>query len=219
MSSGARYKFQGSQFSVQTGLAGSSPSPAITGITKADPAVVSSTANPHVDGDVIRIKGVVGMTEVNNRLFVVDNRLANSYELAGEDSTNSAAYVSGGYVDEAQFSEFCELTGMNQQDGASDEIDATTICSTAKEFELGLSDSGTLQLDYNFAPNATVMTALRAAKLSGDEIGFKIVFPNSGGTVIMLGKVQQTSFQGAVSGLWTGSATIKLSGEIFVLAA
>jgi len=35
----------------------------------------------------------------------------------------------------------------------------------------------------------------------------------------MLGKVQQTSFQGAVSGLWTGSATIKLSGEIFVLAA
>lgn len=218
MSSGKRYKFQGTTFTVQTGIAGSSPSPVITAITQADPAVVSSTANPHATGDVVRIKGVVGMTQVNGFLFVVDNRLANSYELARVDSTGYTAYASGGYSDEVQFTEFCELTGMNQQDGTSDEIDATTICSTAKEFELGLSDSGSLQLDYNFAPLEGVQTALRDGKLSGDELAYKIVFPNSGGTVIMLGKVQATSFQGAVSGLWTGSATIKLSGEIFVLA-
>lgn len=217
MSQGLRYKFNGSTFTVQTGLHGSSPSPLITAITKANPAVVSSAANPHVDGDVIRIKGVVGMTEVNNRLFVVDNRAAGSYELAGENSTNYMAYVSGGYVDEVQFAEFCELTGANQQDGAADEIEVTTICSTAKEFEQGLSDSGTLQLDYNAAPLQGVQVALRDAKVSGDQIAFKIVFPNSGGTIIMLGTVQSQSISGQVNDVWKGSATIKLTGPIFVL--
>ncbi len=35
----------------------------------------------------------------------------------------------------------------------------------------------------------------------------------------MVGTVQQTSMQGSVNGVWTGSATIKLSGEVFVLEA
>ncbi len=117
------------------------------------------------------------------------------------------------------FTEFCELTGASQQDGTSDEIEATTICSTAKEFEVGRSDSGTIQLDYNFAPNETVQAALKAAKLSGDIISLKITLPGTGGTVIMFGSVQQSSFSGAVSGLWTGSTTFKLTGEIFVLSA
>lgn len=218
MSQGLRYKFNGSTLSVMTGLHGSSPSPAITNISQADPAVVSSAANPHVDGDVIRIIGVVGMTSVNNRLFVVDNRVSGSYELAGEDTTMAAAYISGGRVDEAQFTEFCELTGANQQDGGADEIEVSTICSTAKEFEQGLSDSGSLQLDYNSAPNGTVETALRSFKESGEQIAVKIVFPNSGGTVIMIGTVQSQSMSGAVNDVWKGSATLKLTGPIFVLA-
>lgn len=218
MSSGARYKFQGSTFQVQTGYVATSPSPALTGISKADPAVVTQAATTYTDGDVIRIQGVNGMTEVNNQLFVVDNAAAGSFELAGVDSTLYTTYTSGGFTDEVSFSQFCELTGLNQQDGTADEIEVTTICSTAKEFEQGLSDSGTLQLDYNFAPNGTVQAYMRAAKIAGDITAFKVTFPNSGGTVIMLGTIQATSFQGAVSGVWTGSATIKLTGEIFVLA-
>lgn len=217
MSSGARYKFQGSTFQVQTGFVALSPSPTISGISKADPAVVTQAGTGYTDGDVIRIRGVNGMTEVNNQLFVVDNAGAGDFELAGVDSTQYTTYTSGGVTDEVSFSQFCELTGLNQQDGTADEIEVTTICSTAKEFEQGLSDSGTLQLDYNFAPNGTVQTYMRAAKIAGDTVAFKVTFPNSGGTVIMLGTIQATSFQGAVSGVWTGSATIKLTGEIFVL--
>lgn len=217
MSAGVRYKFNGSSFSVQTGLAGGSPLAGISAVTQADPAVVSSTV-ARTEGEVVKITEVVGMTSLNGKLYVVDNPVAGvSFELAGEDTSNADAYVSGGKIDVAQFSNFCELTGANQQDGAADQIDATTVCSTAKEFEQGLSDSGTLQLDYNAAPGTTVQTALRAAKESGDQIAIKIVFPNSGGTIIMLGTVQQQSLSGAVGALWKGSATIKLSGPIFVL--
>jgi len=217
MSQGLRYKFNGSSFQVQTGYTGASPLPVITNVTQTDPVVVSS-GTTFTDGNVVLIATVVGMTNLNDNLYVVDNAIAStSFELAGEDGTAADAYVSGGTIDLATFSTFCELTGANQQDGGADEIDVTTICSTAKEFEQGLSDSGTLQLDYNVAPNGAVQTALRAAKVSGDQLAFKITFPNSGGTVIMLGTVQSQSMSGSVNDVWKGSATIKLTGPIFVL--
>lgn len=218
MSQGLRYKFNGSTFGVQTGLQGSSPSQVITGISRAKPPVVSTSGSGLVEGDVVKISTVLGMTSVNGNLYVVDNPVVGvSIELAGEDTTGQTAYTSGGIIEEVSFSDFCELTGANQQDGGADEIEATTICSTAKEFEQGLSDSGTLQLDYNVAPNSAVQAALRAAKVSGDRTAFKLVFPSGGGTVIMLGTVQSQSMQGQVNGLWTGSATIKLTGPLFVL--
>lgn len=219
MTQGVRYKFNGSTLAVQNGYVGASPQQVITGITRSDPGVMSYTGERVSDGDVGRITGVVGMTEVNGSVYVADNTTTSSAELAGEDTSANTAWASGGIWEEASFSNFCELTGVNQQDGTSDEIDATTICSTAKEFESGLSDSGTMQLDYNFAPNETVQAALRAAKEDGTTIAIRIVFPGTGGTVICLGTVQQQSFQGQVSSLWTGSATMKLTGPIFVLAA
>lgn len=217
MSQGSRYKFNGSSFGVQTGFGGVSPTPAVTNITQTEPPIVTSAAHGLSQGDVGKLSAVVGMTEVNGNLYVVDDTTTNDFALAGEDFTVNTAYASGGLIDAVTFSEFCELTGANQQDGGADQIEVTTICSTAKEFEQGLSDSGTLQLDYNAAPNGVVQTALRTAKVSGDQIAFKIIFPNSGGTIIMLGTVQQQNMSGQVNGLWTGSATIKLSGPIFVL--
>jgi len=215
MAAGRRLKFQGSSLQVSTGT-GSAKT--ITDIDNSDPAVVTSTAHGLPLGTVGRIAAVVGMTEVNGNLYVVDNPETNDFELAGVDSTGYTPYTSGGTFSPLTFTDFCELTGVDQQDGSTDEIDVTTICSTAKEFETGLSDSGTLTLNYNFAPNVPVQAAIRAAKVAGDEIAVRITFPNNGGTIVMLGTVQQSSFSGAVSGVWTGSTTMKLTGEIFVLA-
>jgi hypothetical protein len=216
MAAGKRLKFQGSTLQVSTGT---SAAKTITDISETDPALVTSTAHGLALGAVGRIAAVVGMTEVNGNLYVVDNPDTNDFELAGVDATGYTPYTSGGTFTPLTMSAFCELTGVDQQDGTTDEIDVTTICSTAKEFETGLSDSGTLTLNYNFAPNEAVQAAIRNAKVSGDEIAVRITFPNSGGTIVMIGSVQQSSFSGAVSGVWTGSTTLKLSGEIFVLVA
>ncbi len=220
MSAGKRYKFNGSTFKVQTALG--SPQE-ITAITKADPAVVSSAAHGNVTGDVVKMTiDSDSMYELNGNLYVVDNEASGTYELSGVDSTDYSTFVAGSPFDYARkvtFSNFCELTGVNQQDAGADTIEVTTICSSAKEFEQGLSDSGTLTLDFNWAGNETVQSALRAAKISGDQLAFKVTFPGVGGTVIMIGTVQSTSFQGAVNGVWTASASIKLTGEIYVLAA
>lgn len=218
MSAGKRYKFNGSQFKVQTSLTGNQP---LTGITQADPGVVSSAAHGNVTGDVVKLNVTAGMTELDDKLFVVDNETTDTYELAGTDTSGYTAFSAVSPNDYAQrvvFSSFCELTGVNQQDAGADTIEVSTICSDAKEFEQGLSDSGTLTVDYNWAGNETVQAALSAAKLSGDQVAFKIVFPNSGGTVIMIGTVLSQSIQGQVNGVWTGSAQIKLSGRVYTFA-
>lgn len=75
----------------------------ITGISKANPAVVTTTAgaNPWLGFDYCFIGGVVGMTEVNNKVFQVHPLTANTFQLVGIDSTNFTAYSSGGTANKA----------------------------------------------------------------------------------------------------------------------
>jgi len=60
----------------------------ITAITKANPAVVTSTSHGYLDGDEVLITAVVGMTEVNGKRFLVANKTANTFELTDKDGTN-----------------------------------------------------------------------------------------------------------------------------------
>jgi len=81
-------------------VAGAFPDLAITGISQADPAVVTlGDTTGLTDGDVITISGVTTMTEVNGNSYTVANLVANtSFELAGIDSTGFAGAGTGGTI-------------------------------------------------------------------------------------------------------------------------
>lgn len=72
----------------------------ITGITQANPAVVTTSgAHGYSNGDHVYIDSVVGMTEVNIApRYTVANVTATTFELQGIDSTSFTAYTSGGLV-------------------------------------------------------------------------------------------------------------------------
>mgnify|MGYP001589048297 CR=1 FL=1 len=73
----------------------------ISGITKANPAVVTYTgANNFANGDRFIIRDVLGMTEVNEREFEVANvnTGAKTFELYGVNSTAYTTYTSGGNI-------------------------------------------------------------------------------------------------------------------------
>lgn len=76
----------------------------ITGITKANPAVVTAAAHGFTNGDKVYITGVSGMTEVNNRWFVVANKTTDTFELteggSNVNATGYTTYASGGAVGE-----------------------------------------------------------------------------------------------------------------------
>jgi hypothetical protein len=71
---------------------------AITGITQANPAVVTAASHGLSNGDRVFITSVVGMSQVNNLEFTVANATTNTFELSGIDSTGFDAYTSGGAV-------------------------------------------------------------------------------------------------------------------------
>jgi len=71
---------------------------AITAITAANPAVVTSNSHGYNNGDRVFISGVVGMTQVNNLEFTVANKTTNTFQLSGINSSAFTAYSSGGTV-------------------------------------------------------------------------------------------------------------------------
>jgi hypothetical protein len=78
------------------------PAQNISGITQANPAVVTYVgADTFSNGDRVWISGVVGMTQVNNREFTVAgvNVGANTFQLSGVDSSAYTAYASGGTIE------------------------------------------------------------------------------------------------------------------------
>ena len=75
----------------------------ITGITKANPGVVTSAAHGFSTGDYIYFAGIVGMTELNGRTFLVGTTTANTFNInslggGGWSTASYTTYVSGGTV-------------------------------------------------------------------------------------------------------------------------
>jgi hypothetical protein len=73
----------------------------ITGITQANPGVVTSAAHGYANGDEIVITGIVGMTELNGRNFIVRDVTTDTFTLedmygVAVDTTGFGAYVSDG---------------------------------------------------------------------------------------------------------------------------
>jgi len=74
---------------------------AITGITQANPGVITSVAHGFTNGQELELADIVGMTQLNGRNFFVAGATANTYTLTYRDgtpvdTTAFGAYVSGG---------------------------------------------------------------------------------------------------------------------------
>jgi Flp pilus assembly protein TadG len=70
----------------------------ISGASRANPVVITSNGHGLANGDTVRITGVNGMTQVNNRTFTVANRTANTFQLSGVNGGAFNNYSSGGAI-------------------------------------------------------------------------------------------------------------------------
>lgn len=60
----------------------------ISGATRANPVVVTANNHGFSNGDYVRINGVTGMTQLNNKFYRVANRTTNTFSLQNPDGTN-----------------------------------------------------------------------------------------------------------------------------------
>jgi len=125
-------------FYVDSGLTLDAPF-TITGITKANPGVVTtSTAHGLSNGDEIRIVRVKGMTEVNNKSFLVAGVTSTTFQIQDLDSANvnttsNSTYSTGGEVRKKVSS----ISGLSHLEGESVQVFADGAIQTAKTVSSG----------------------------------------------------------------------------------
>lgn len=96
----------------------------ITGATSANPVVITASSHGLSNGDVVDIKDVVGMTEINGNRYKVADQTTNTFELTnqttGADINGSAftAYDSGGKARKG----VTTITGLSHLEGATVQI-------------------------------------------------------------------------------------------------
>lgn len=132
----------------------------ITAITAANPAVVTSAAHGFANGDEVMIRAVVGMTELNDRIFTIANVAANTFELEDVNSTAYTAYSSAGTANRV----FCQVASDTPTALLPNVVSWTKV-STAREYNIykeanglygliGIAVGGTFN-DINQTPDTT----------------------------------------------------------------
>lgn len=108
---------------VQTVLAATKT---ISAITKASPAVASSTAHGYTNGQEVKLV-VAGMLELNNWVGRVANVTANTFELEGVDSTLFNTFTSGTAALITFGAAAATMQDVNASGGEAKAVDITTI--------------------------------------------------------------------------------------------
>lgn len=180
-------KAQGATIAVAT-AAGATDT--ITAITNANPGVVTAAAHGNANGSVGVISGVVGMTQVNNRAFIVAATATNTLELKGVDTSTTlgyGVYASGGIWTPQTMTNIGECRAIGPGfDGEASEIDTTHLGSSAKEYLLGLQDFGNYALQvFMPSPNDTGQTRLRALKAQAAAAAFLITLASGQSAAFM----------------------------------
>lgn len=117
---------------------------AISGITKADPGVVTtSSAHGLSNGDLVKILDAGGMTEVNDTTFIVANKTSTTFELtdiygADVDTSSYTTFTSGGNAHKL----VSTITGLDHLEGES-----LTIKADGSEYTSKTVTSGSISLD------------------------------------------------------------------------
>jgi len=192
---------QGTSFFIAgTGGAGKT----ITGVAVGNPTVITSAAHGFANGDSVTLTGLTGADAA-----LLNSKTTNTFCVA-EDTTGKVITAAGTATTLANIP-IANVKSGTGMDGTANEIDTTHLLSTAKEFLLGLMDSGSFSLDIDLDNGDPGHLALRAAQQSGQKKTFKITLPT--------GPTSNASFQGLVKkmSLITGvDQTVKSAIEVRV---
>jgi len=106
----------------------------------------------------------------------------------------------------------CILREIQYQGGTASENDVTTICSTAKEFRLGLEDSGTMSVNGHWMQGNAAHEVIKAAGKDKKTRLIEVTFEN-GSKFRALALVSQRSWSAGVDGIVSATYNFRLTGE------
>jgi hypothetical protein len=70
----------------------------VTGVTKANPGVVTCAGHGYANGQKVKFGDITSMTELNGNVYEVANATTDTFELSATDTTGFTTFTAGGFV-------------------------------------------------------------------------------------------------------------------------
>ncbi len=150
----------------------------ITAITKANPAVVSSTSHGLNDGDYVLIS-CTGMWQLNNRIVKVANKTADTFECSGVNSTSYDTFSAGSAYALTFGTSLATATNVNATGGEPEFADVTTIHERVRTQVPVVTSPETFSFESLWDPSDAGLLALKSYSDALSPKGVKFTFADS----------------------------------------
>ena len=183
----------------------------ITGISQASEAVVTATHALSI-GDIVVISGVVGMTQINNKVVRV-GAINTTVDFTCEDldSTGFTAWASGGAANEVTLgASFDNVTNLSLPDQTANRITVTSVSDNEEQQIQGLDAAPTGSFSVNADPLSATSIVLAAA--SDDKLRRVFVVTLKNGYVGIMNAFVSggAGIDGAAGAVATGTVSLTL---------
>ena len=196
----------------------------ISGITKAAPGVISSTAHGFANGDNVLLE-IQGMVELNGYLCKVVSTATDTFQVAdvngttGIDTTLFSTFTSG---TAKKVTLGTSITGVQDFNFAGGEIkvqDTTTVNDTQDTQIVVGATAQSADMTMQWDPASSAQQAMIAAFKTRANKGFKVLWPD-GAFTMWYGTVGYTGAPGGgKQGVTTSPAKITMLGGLTICAA
>jgi hypothetical protein len=184
----------------------------ITGITKANPGVATSTAHGLSNG-TYGILEIVGMYQLDKKIVRVANQATNTFELEGIDTTLFDTFTSGTFTAITFGTNISTATSIQAAGGDFDFIDTTTIHVNARTQIPNLPNPATFTMDHIWDVSDAGLVALKAASDNQAQRAFRFTFGTGGNIMLFSGYVGASLLPGgAAQALVTTPSVITMHG-------
>lgn len=190
----------------------------VTGVTKAVPPEVTSTAHGLAEGTIGYFDTAAGMDELLGQAVSVDATASNTFDAEGLDSTNFGTFTSGTVTPVATWLTLSTATSYEIPEGAADELDATTLLDRIKQTETGLMAAQNVQISKLSDMQLPALAIVRAAALNGGYIVVRITLSN-GERRVFRGQPGLPGESLGLGALANSGFGIKVKGQVLMLPA
>jgi len=150
---------------------------ALTGLTNASPGVASHAGADPTDAEYALITST-GMSEVDGRVFRVDEQASGTFELEGEDTTDFGTFSSGAFEIVTFGTTLTTVTDLSASGGDFAFIDTTTIHGNVATQVPGVAAASSFSFTNIWDVSDTALVAMKAASDAKAERAFKFTFSN-----------------------------------------
>jgi len=135
----------GNQWEIAQGLSAIAAAKNITGISQANPGVVTITGHGYSTNDYVMILSAGGMTQVNNKIYKITVLDPDTFSI-GVDTTGYTAYTSGGTVTRGAYYLLHENVDLKTVTGSNS---SATTDQFADAFLLDASKNRPVTIEFN----------------------------------------------------------------------